>query len=213
MSFYTGGTIVRGVHFYRDTDLPFFELKLCDTSELSYKKHSHEEYSLGIVDKGESSFWYEGKSIRVSPKTIVLIPPELIHACNPRAESQWKYKMLFIDSNWVQGFMKSKGKILINSPVVNDLSGHRTFNLVTKMADSLTSNALPLEKEASVLAVFEQAVQGIRNVKNIQLKKEQPRLQVIRDYLHSCFLEKITLDQLEQISGVNKFQIIRSFKE
>lgn len=36
------------VQFYREEKLPF-EMKVCDTiSDLSYKKHSHEEYSLGL---------------------------------------------------------------------------------------------------------------------------------------------------------------------
>jgi AraC-like DNA-binding protein len=203
---------VQGVQFYRDKDLPYFELKVCDTSALSYKKHAHEEYSLGIVAKGKSSFWYDGKSVEVCPRTIVIIPPNLIHSCNPQRDDQWKYKMLFVNSKWIQGFMNSEGECLFDQPVVSDIGDYQTFSMVNKKIDSLTSNVSLLEKEASIIAVFEKTI-GFSKVRNLTIRKELPKLKVIKEYLYSNFLEKITLDQLEQISGLNKFSIIRLFKE
>ena len=43
--------------------------------------------------------------------------------------------------------------------------------------------------------------------------KTHPKLKIIKEYLDSLFLEKITLEQLEHASGLNKFHIIRLFKE
>ena len=43
-----------GIEFYRDASLPFFELKLCAEEEVHYKRHSHEECSLGILQQGET---------------------------------------------------------------------------------------------------------------------------------------------------------------
>jgi len=83
---------VNGVQFYRDKDLPF-EIKLSDTiSDLSYKKHSHEEYSLGVVNKGESSFWCEGEVTQIYQKTLVFIPHNIVHACNPNSDKPWNTK-------------------------------------------------------------------------------------------------------------------------
>jgi len=202
-----------GVQFYRDADLPFFELKACGVSDISYKKHSHEEYSIGIVDNGKSSFWYEGKIVEVGSNTIVLIPPEMVHSCNPQKEEQWKYKMLFIDAAWMQNFLQSKAIHAFNHPIVKNISDCAVFNMMDSMIDSLTGHASPLEKEATIISVLEQAVGGINNVKNVSLERELSRLEAVKDYLHSNFLQKITLDQLARVSGLNKFKIIRSFKE
>lgn len=202
-----------GIQFYRDRDLPFFEVKICNTSEMSYKKHAHEEYSIGIVDQGRSCFWYEGKVDEVYPKTMVFLPPDLIHSCNPVDRESWKYKMLFINRDWVQGFMKSKGSFVFNNPIIKDVSLYRTFQVVNSMMNSLTSNASPLEKEESIIAVFEQSLQGEKKAGGINCKKNHPKLKIIKEYLDSLFLEKVTLEQLERASGLNKFHIIRSFKE
>lgn len=202
-----------GIQFYRDKDLPFWELKSCNTSEMSYKKHAHDEYSIGIVDQGRSCFWYDGKVNEIYPKSMVFLPPDLIHACNPINRDLWKYKMLFINQDWVQGFMKSKDSFVLTNPIIKDVSAYETFQTIDSMVKSLKSNASPLEKEASILAVFDQAVSGEKRTGGIKCKKEHPKLKIIREYLHSYFLEKVTLDQLEQASGLNKFYIIRSFKE
>jgi len=204
---------MNGVRFYRDMDLPYFELKECDTSQLSYKKHAHEEYSLGIVDKGKSSFWYEGKYEEVSPKTIVFIPPNLVHSCNPQQADHWKYKMLFINTSWIDGFINSKERPVFNYPIVKANSDDEIFNLTNKMIENLTRNVNPLEKEGSIIAIFEKMASHFNQIKNKSYKEELPKLKIVKEYLHSKFFEKITLDQLELISGINKFHIIRLFKE
>lgn len=201
------------VQFYREEKLPF-EMKVCDTiSDLSYKKHSHEEYSLGIVDVGESSFWCEGQFHDVRQKTLVFIPHSVIHACNPNGSLPWKYKMVYVQSDWVEGFMRSQGSETLTSPVIKDISQSKLFREFHRHLRTLMSPVSFLEKEASLLALFERL--GQDDLKRVVLKDKnlQPKLQKIKEYIHTCFLEKITLDQLEEISGLNKYLIIRSFNQ
>ncbi|MDR3590920.1 MAG: AraC family transcriptional regulator [Negativicutes bacterium] len=201
------------VQYYRDRDLPFFELKLCDSSDLCYKKHAHEEYSLGIVDLGESSFWCEGRQLAtVTPGSLVAIPPDVVHACTPQEARQWKYKMLFLQPGWVWRFMDEAAGDL-RSPLVRDLSAQPAYRAVDGMLESLTGAATPLEKESRIMAVLAQLVPAAGKPNNIPCRKEEPRLRLVADYLRSQFRERITLDELEELSGMGKFRIIRSFKE
>ena len=201
------------VRFYRDRLLPFFELKQCNTGELSYRKHTHEEYSIGIVEQGKSFFWYGGKTAVLSPKTVVFLPPDFIHSCNPFQPGQWAYSMLFVNAAWVQGFMDSHGSYLFNQPIVKAAPVYKTFTETNALVEALSTNAIPLEKEARIAAFFEQHLTGRQASHNDAAGLEQPKLKLIREYLQSCFLEKITLDQLEEASGLNKFHIIRLFKQ
>lgn len=200
------------VYFYRDTDLPFFELKICDTSDLSYKKHLHEEYSLGIVEQGESSFWYEGKKAGVFSGNIVFIPPNTLHACNPQEAANWIYKMLFVHSQWVQALLEGEGIHKVEFPIVEKMDGGRDRFMMARLIDDLKSDISPLEKETSIMCVFLRLLGGVKTLrKKENPAKERPGLKLIRDYLHSHFNEKVTLDQLEMLSGLNKFYIVRLF--
>lgn len=199
------------IQFYCDKDLPFFELKSCNTSELSYKKHAHEEYSIGIVNQGRSIFWYEGEFEEIGPNTMVFLPPDLVHSCNPINQNMWEYKMIYINKSWLQGLAKSNNRSF-NAIVIKDVSDRKNCFSVNKMLESLQSNASPLEKETNIVTVFEQSLVGEKKKVEIN-KKEYTKLTIIQDYLQSCFSEKITLDQLEAASGLNKFHIIRLFKK
>lgn len=201
---------MQGIRYYRDAQLPFFELKLCDVSGLCYKKHSHEEYSLGMVEIGSSSFWYDGRNTVVGPKNFVLIPPGLIHACNPLPDIHWQYKMLFIAAGWLRKFLEGRKLPLLGRPLVNDKVKPGCFQ---RLCTKLTSLANPLDKETAVLAFFEQATQGMGAQSRDNRINVLPKLAVIREYLQDNYRQRITLDELEQISGLNKFSIIRSFKE
>jgi len=204
---------VNGVQFYRDKELPF-EIKLSDTiSDLSYKKHFHEEYSLGIVNKGQSSFWCEGKLMEIYQKNLVFIPHDIVHACNPKSDQPWKYKMIYVQPDWVKGFMESHGGGTIEYPVVKEIRKNKEVATINHLIDILIRPVSFLEKEASLLWIFEQMLGDVDTSKYLSHRKLQPKLKTIKEYLHKSFLEKITLDQLEQISGLNKFFIIRSFKE
>lgn len=201
------------IQFYIDPELPYFELKLCNSTELSYRKHAHEEYSVGIVELGKSCFWYEGAILDLGPQTIIYLPPGLVHSCNPIDRNQWKYKMLYINKEWMEHFLASNSALALNLPIIRADSSGMDFARVTKMMKRLNGCASPLEKEANILAVFEQALLGQELPRELKLPMEQFQLKIVREYLQSCFTEKITLDQLERCSGINKFHLIRLFKE
>ncbi|QDR82230.1 AraC family transcriptional regulator [Sporomusa termitida] len=201
------------VQFYRDSDLPFFELKLCDSSRLAYKKHAHEEYSLGIVDAGRSTLWCGGRLLAVGPQSVVLIPAGVIHACNPQAENQWRYKMLFLDAGWVNQFFAATGRPAAGCPAVKAMTDKQALAVIGNMVASLTGPSGPLAKEASIISLLEQAANAVSPVLPGRRTKELSKLAVIRDYLHAHFRQKITLAALEQVSGLNRFTMLRAFKE
>lgn len=204
---------MKDVQFYRDADLPFFELKLCDSSRLAYKKHAHEEYSLGLVEHGSSTFWCAGRLLTVGPRSVVLIPAGMVHACNPQADKPWRYKMLFLDVVWVNRFFAARGRRAGDGPVVKVMSDRQALSVMDKLVASLINPSGPLEKEASIVALLEQATDAASPALPGGRLEALPRLTVIKDYLHAHFAQKITLAALEQVSGCNRFAIIRAFKE
>lgn len=199
------------VAFYRDTALPFFELKRCATGELSYKEHAHEEYSVGIVEKGQSRFWYAGQTKALYPQTLVLLPPGLMHACNPVDPECWQYTMLYIDKIWVKNFMTEADDFSLDCPAVKDISGTGMLSALNRLVQRLTSPVSPLEKETVLLSVLTQALTGERQLSESEKQTDPAQVQAVRTYLCDHFTERVTLQELEAASGLNKFHIIRLF--
>ncbi|WP_141434518.1 AraC family transcriptional regulator [Bacillus sp. 03113] len=204
------------VQFYRDKILPFFEIKVCDTKDLFYQKHYHEEYSIGLVEKGTTNFWCNGKNIPIRSKTVVLIPSKMLHSCTPNLSKEWKYKMIFIHPEWLHSALDlyregNKKESMIDVPF---LLNNRMFEQVNHLIKCLTSKTTPLEKESQMIHTIHQLFEYEKCIK-IPLKKkmyEGKNLNAIKDYLHGHYKENITLDTLSRLSGLSKYYFLRLFK-
>lgn len=68
-----------------------------------FRLHTHEEYSIGIVDQGEAMFHHAQGPEPVRARSVVLIEPGRWHACNPNRPLDWSYRMLFVKADWLHG--------------------------------------------------------------------------------------------------------------
>lgn len=89
----------------RDTDAPWWELRISTNSADCYRPHTHDEYSIGIVDAGQAMFRHAGDTVRTGPGTVVMIGPQVVHSCNPVEIERWSYRMLFIRADWLHAAM------------------------------------------------------------------------------------------------------------
>ena len=204
---------MRSVSFYRDPNVPFFELKLCNTNDLCYKKHYHDEYLLAIVETGVSRFCFGSSQVPIGAGDLVLIPPVVIHSCNPFHKEQWKYKMLSIDNQWVQEFIASCGQDGVTEPLISKLSKVGIDKMVSQF-ECLKGDAAPLEKESIIMDMFTKVFYGIHKKHQVvfDTNERKSKLKEVREYLDGHFKERVTLDDLENVSGLSKFHMVRLFK-
>ena len=96
--------------FWRDEALPFIEARSVeDGREVCYGKHAHEAFSIGAVTGGRSTY-INGKTLeRAGPGSVVVINPEVVHACNPDDDQPWSYRMLYVDVGWLSNLQRELG--------------------------------------------------------------------------------------------------------
>lgn len=85
--------------------MPAVTLRVSEGSLACYRTHTHQEYSVGVVDAGEAVFDHPGGPHKVSAGAVVLIEPGVPHSCNPFSGSPWSYRMLFIEADWLHRLM------------------------------------------------------------------------------------------------------------
>lgn len=74
--------------------------RACD-SRACYRPHSHPTVSIGVVDGGRSRFTgADGKHFALGPGALVVVPAQMVHACNPAPGGAWSYQMLYLDAGW-----------------------------------------------------------------------------------------------------------------
>lgn len=204
-----------GITFLRDPALAFFEAKTCDTAQpVCYKKHFHEEWSIGVIDAGETRMWCDGQNLLARTGDLVVIPPFVPHACSPADGVGWRYKMLFVREDWVSDMIGTSGTP--RPPFVQ--KNARAAPLLNRLCDGLAGGCSPLESESIAIRLASAALctnraQSAGHGDRHLSQQAQASLRLARDYIHDHYAANVTLADLERISGIGKYALIRGFKD
>lgn len=203
--------------FLRDPDLPFLEIKQCDAwDHLAYKKHFHEEISIGLIEQGATRIWSAGKRYEAAQGHILHFPPLLPHACHPENPADWKYTMVFIHPRWLDPAPARYHPSQSDMPILlPKYQNDRCRNLVHSCRIGLQQKATPLEIESMLMALMRET--GLLQEESAPLPggnvPGSPAMLRAKKYLDHHYKDRITLDTLQDISGISKFHLIRMFTE
>ncbi|MDR9852152.1 AraC family ligand binding domain-containing protein [Paenibacillus sp. VCA1] len=142
------------VNFYRNEHLPFLEAKRCARSDLAYQKHFHEEYSIGLIDEGETEAWCDGRAYRVETVRAISFPPGMLHACRPASLESWKYTMLFIKPEWLEQLEPAMSEPLRIPFLLEGRKNQYCRRLINRVADALAGTDEPLAAESAVELIY-----------------------------------------------------------
>lgn len=200
-------------HLHRHPAAPWLELRETAHTHDCYRPHTHAEYSLGIVDSGESTFLHDQGPHALRAGSVVLIEPEAVHACNPASERHWSYRMLFIDARWLHQAMAHRWsrptvpvrlsfpRRAIHEPALSAAVDRLcrplrddacARSLASELVDVLADLARPQDSPASSAA-------GVDLAPALQVMKTRPD-------------ERITVSSLAQACGMSTSHFIRRFK-
>ncbi|WP_054027533.1 helix-turn-helix transcriptional regulator [Bacillus sp. FJAT-28004] len=203
------------VAFHRNDSLPFLEAKRCMRSDLVYQKHFHEEYSIGLIDEGETNAWCDGTLLQVEAGRLISFPPMMMHACQPLTDMEWQYKMLYINTEWLQGLKQRELDQLYIPYLLEDGKNKACRLQINRTVDALISKGTPLEIETALIELVQALVS--QNPSDLEHephgRQDQKYVNIIKEYLHEHFDENVTLEKLENEVGISRFHLVRLFKK
>lgn len=176
----------------------------------SFPFHFHNEWSLGLVMEGSEQFSSSAFNFSISANTLILIPPNSIHANAGVENLPWKYCAIYLSDCLMQWCFKLLGlnyeKISQQTYFINQEPK------IIKLFYQLTAH----QKSASA---FEKNVLDMLNLwlRNVicgtdAFKTNKTCFSELLHYLHLKQQHKITLDTLSQQFGMDKFKLLRLFK-
>ena len=178
------------------------EIKLCRNDPHAYKHHVHNELSLGYIIEGSTELTLSDRTIHFKSGDGVIIPPLMTHRCAPNDMEHWAYIMLFIDADYHGDLVSFHQPHRLAADQACKLTDFMEQLLTEKNPDTLENILIEL------LLEFEE-----KDIPEITAADTSDIVKKIHDYILDHVKDDITLDQLEQISGLNKFSIIRNFKK
>lgn len=204
--------------FWRDPALPFVELRqVLDGRKVSYAPHSHQEWSIGAILEGQSEFLCADRLHAVERGALVMMNPDVVHACNPRQDSPWAYYMMHLDKNWLASILFAHGireAQTWQDTLSDTLLSAQTYHAFVDVCDGLMATDLAsAEKrqrlEAVLVAVFTQLASD-----NSESATALPanNLYQVAHYLHQHCLQDTSIEQISAEFGFSTGYLVRAFK-
>lgn len=199
------------IYYYRDQKLPIFEVKTCEAGVHACKDHAHEELSMGLVLQGSSMVQGAGRIYPVGSGTLVLIPPGVVHHCHPERIDDWRFKMLYLNWDWVT----AEFGISADGIRVKKLSSFQ-YQSVLQLFDALESGCGGLAKEQMLIAGLTRLLAEDNGVclkwRLPSFDQENRAVDLAKIYLDRHFLEPVSLERLAVKAGLSKYYLVRHFK-
>lgn len=120
--------------------------------------------------------------------------------------------MLYIDYEWFYDMFKVK--IDKNNLFYYKLKQNE-YREMKKLFSFLENNIDYMDKEIYLIKIIDKYfIQKNKELENIKLNSlEKKKIENLKRYIENNFNNKITLEQLTDISGLSKYHLIRVFKE
>ncbi len=177
------------------------EIKRCRNIPHAYKSHVHNELLLGFIEEGSTDLAFNDRTIIYRSGDGVIIPPLMTHRCAPNDISRWAYVMLFVDPSYYSDVVSFSQAKKLTAKQTGKLLCFIEQLLLEKDPDALENILIDLLLEFGEKDIAELTTDSTVGTK------------LVHDYILDHVYDMITLDKLQQISGLNKFSIIKNFKK
>ena len=201
---------------WRDPALPWVESRRACHSRACYKAHSHPTFSMGAVDAGHSHFTgaAEGQQ-RLTPGTVVLVPAQRVHACNPAPGEAWSYQMLHVDAHWLAAMRLESGLDAAEPGAPARISRvPALYHAFCALNDLLFSAASIGEKEAALIAFMGDQDFSTHPPLAPAPAPELglPALNGLIEHIEAQDPALLSLEALARQAGLGRYQLIRAFR-
>lgn len=177
----------------------------------AYAPHRHDTYSLGITLHGVQTFAYRGASRASLPGQILVLHPDEVHDGAAGTEAGLVYRMLYLEPALLQEAMGSGFSSLpfVRDPVIDD---PRFRAALAAPLEDLESHVDDLLRDQFVAATAD----ALRRHAGLPVRPagafDMGAVRRARDFLRENAALSIRSQDLEAVSGLDRFSLSRQFR-
>lgn len=198
----------RFVISYQTDQAKSIEIKTCANTIHTSRTHFHEEVSIGLIEKGSCRTEINHRSFTLSAQTLLVIPSGTVHRCQPLDVKNWRFTMLYMRDSWFSKFFDDRicsGRIYPNLKL-------NTFNHLMNTFKQLEDHLNSVNESNALIELMD--VMDFHEHSSMKQGPEtstSEKITEIRLYLSKNYLSRVTLENLSELAGINKYQLIRQF--
>lgn len=181
----------------------------------NFSRHSHEGYTVGVIETGAQQFFRDGFNHIAPQHSIILVNADEIHNGQSAAENGWSYHAMYPLEQQLAAIRHElglKGAPYFPEPVVYDkhLSAllRHTFCTLQNSDNQLLGESLLY---SSLVQLITRHAGSRRGLKEPTSAKNQ--LQLAKQFLDDHPAAEISLENLSNLAGLSPFHLLRQFQK
>ncbi|QFI55067.1 AraC family transcriptional regulator [Aeromonas simiae] len=185
---------------------PDIELYRAHIRSHTFDPHSHEGFSLGVIEHGAERFRYRGSQHLAGSGSLVLMNPDELHTGESASEEGWRYRMLYLPAPHLTAISGRRDWSFPEAVCHAPATARRLQGLL----DALWHCDSKLEADGLLLSVCETLLPHGLGRANPD-EAPHPLARAV-DYLQACFAQSITLGELAATVNLSPYHFQRKFK-
>lgn len=178
-----------------------------------FPNHFHEHYVVGFIEKGQRQLSYNNQAYRVGPGDILLFNPMDSHQCEEIDNQALDYRCLNIKPE-IMAKIALEITGIPHHPHFTTPVAYRSEQvlLLQELHQMIMAETAAFEKEEGFYFLMEQLLKAYTTPAS-SLEKEVTHvcIEKICGYLEKNYHQPVTLDRLSDLTGMNKYSLLRTF--
>ena len=204
---------MRSEQFFKNSLLPFVEVRYSRGSTVPFKPHMHRTLSIGAVDQGEVFYSVSDKKAKLAPGSLAIMNPETLHTCNPVAHTERSYYMLYLDADWCFRVQQSMWEVdsFVGMEKIR-IDDELLYKQYCNTMEHLINEQIHLQQKEQML--FDLAGEVFRVACRPQTIKTEHRdsIDKLRKLLSADLWKDLSIDSVAKQLNANPYTLIRNFK-
>jgi AraC-like DNA-binding protein len=177
----------------------------------AFEPHRHDTYALGVTLDGVQTFRYRGERRFSLPGKIIVLHPDETHDGGAGGEDGLRYRMLYLEPSLLRRGLGNEhaGLPFVDEPVIVDSAFK---NVLLSALGALDENLDELFAD-DLVAEIARALARHANKPLKPLRMPAWRsAKLAREYLEANATRAVRSDELESVSGLDRFALSRHFR-
>lgn len=180
-----------------------------------YRKHSHDEFAIGVIEKGCQSFSHKGSNHLAPSGSIITVNPDEIHDGRPAGAGGYQYRMVYIEPFVIKAIFEKS----CNTDIPFCFSSPKTIdNQLSK--DILKSMyCLEIGEDFESVSLFTEAIAELfrRHASPVvcrgKIYKDKTKIKKACEFMTERLDIQLTVEEISDYLGISQYHFIRTFKK
>ena len=177
-----------------------------------FPNHFHEDYVIGFIESGTRQLSCKNKKYNVGAGDLLLFNPLENHTCCQLDVEPLDYRSINISPEVMRKVvLEITGKSYLPEFASSVAFKSEYLQLLRDFHDMLMEKREEMAKIEALYFLMEQFLREYTNSEPWQCAEISSDIQKVGDFLATKFMERISLDVLSEVAGLNKYTLLRKF--